>query len=212
MVFKSFIYTNFYLSVVLKLNTTIAARRYSRYGILSLFLLISTLTQAASNSTYEEIEWIALMPESDLEALLDPPEFLGEIKDGSEQDSVAALSDMEGKSENAQRFQQALTSTRVINEFDQKKIRIPGFIVPLDANDEQQVVEFFIVPYFGACLHMPPPPPNQMIHVTFEQGVDLEQLDIAFWFEGTINIETTSNDTGIAAYAMTLDNLEEYDF
>ncbi|MBU2979862.1 DUF3299 domain-containing protein [Alteromonas sp. C1M14] len=180
--------------------------------MMSLLLLISTFTQAASNPTYEEVEWVALMPESDLEALLDPPEFLGEIKDGSEQDSVAALSDMEGKSENAQRFQQALTSTRVIEDFNQRKVRIPGFIVPLNANDDQQVVEFFIVPYFGACLHMPPPPPNQMIHVTFEDGVDLERLDVAFWFEGTINIETTSNETGIAAYAMSLDNLEVYDF
>ncbi|WP_252728534.1 DUF3299 domain-containing protein [Alteromonas sp. C1M14] len=194
------------------MNTNIAARRCYRYGMMSLLLLISTFTQAASNPTYEEVEWVALMPESDLEALLDPPEFLGEIKDGSEQDSVAALSDMEGKSENAQRFQQALTSTRVIEDFNQRKVRIPGFIVPLNANDDQQVVEFFIVPYFGACLHMPPPPPNQMIHVTFEDGVDLERLDVAFWFEGTINIETTSNETGIAAYAMSLDNLEVYDF
>ncbi|MEG3765301.1 DUF3299 domain-containing protein [Alteromonas sp. 14N.309.X.WAT.G.H12] len=194
------------------MNINIAASRCYGYGVLSLLFLLTSFAQAASDPTYEEVEWVALMPESDLEALLEPPEFLGEIKDGSEQDSVAALSEMEGKSDNAQRFQQALTSTRVIDDFDQKKVRIPGFIVPLDANDEQQVVEFFIVPYFGACLHMPPPPPNQMIHVTFEQGVDLERLDMAFWFEGTINIETTSNDTGIAAYAMTLENLKEYDF
>ncbi|MFA3791105.1 DUF3299 domain-containing protein [Aliiglaciecola sp. SL4] len=187
------------------------SRHYS-CGFILLLLLAFTSTQAASTPSYDEIEWIELMPKSDLDALLDPPDFLVEIKDGSDLDSVEALSGMEQKSGNAERFQQALTSTRVIQSFDKKQIRIPGFIVPLSSDEQHRVVEFFIVPYFGACLHMPPPPPNQIIYGTFKEGIKVSQLDAAFWFEGTINIETNSNDTGTSAYAMALDNIEEYEY
>ncbi|GAB2702545.1 DUF3299 domain-containing protein [Aliiglaciecola sp. 3_MG-2023] len=193
------------------MNRKITLSRYYRGGFLFLLMLAFTSTQAASNPTYDEVEWIELMPKSDLDALLDPPDFLVEIKDGSELDSVEALSGMKQKSENAERFEQALTSTRIIQSFDKKQVRIPGFIVPLSSDEQRRVVEFFIVPYFGACLHMPPPPPNQMIHGRFKEGIKVTQLDVAFWFEGTINIETTSNDTGTSAYAMTLDNIEVYE-
>ncbi|MDO6711706.1 MULTISPECIES: DUF3299 domain-containing protein [Aliiglaciecola] len=193
------------------MNRKIALGRCYSIGFLSLILLLCTSAQAESNPIYDEIEWIELMPQSDLDALLDPPDFLNEIKDGSELDSVQALSGMSEKSENVERFQQALTSTRIIQSFDKKSIRIPGFIVPLSSDDQKRVVEFFIVPYFGACLHMPPPPPNQIIYGKFSKGIKLTQLDVAFWFEGVINIETNSNETGTSAYAMTLDNIEIYD-
>lgn len=177
---------------------------------LSILLLIFMCANAISNPTYDEIEWVELIPEDDLNALLDPPDFLIDIEDGSELDSVDALSSMGTKSDNVQRFQQALTSTRIMESFDKKSVRIPGFIVPLSSDDEHRVVEFFIVPYFGACLHMPPPPPNQIIHAKFEKGVEVPQLDVAFWFEGVINVETNSNELGTSAYAISLDNIETY--
>jgi len=180
-------------------------------AIMSLFLFPFISVHAANEQAYEQIEWIQLMPMDDLEALLNPPEFLADIQDGSEGDSVDALSDMIGDNEAALRFGQALTSTRVIDSFDQKSIRIPGFIVPLESDEQQRVTEFFIVPYFGACLHMPPPPPNQMIHGKMKEGFELSNLDMPFWFEGKINIETISNTMGTSAYGMTLDNIREYE-
>ena len=73
-------------------------------------------------------------------------------------------------------------STRVIEAFDGKAIRIPGFIVPLEQNDEQKATAFFVVPYFGACLHMPPPPPNQILYVEYEEGIAVENLYDPYWF------------------------------
>ena len=86
------------------------------------------------------------MPESDLAALMDPPDYLNNVADGSQQDSVDAFSQQQFSDEKAQRFQQALNSTQVIPEYDGRAIRIPGFIVPLQQNDEKQVTEFFLVP------------------------------------------------------------------
>ena len=149
------------------------------------------------------------MPADDLDALLNPPDYIAGIEDGSANDSVDTFGEqqLDGK---AERFQKALQSTRVIASFDNKRIRIPGFIVPLSANEARDVTEFFIVPYFGACLHMPPPPPNQILYSKFEQGVKVENLNAPFWFEGTLKITTTSNDTATSAYEILLENVKPY--
>ena len=171
------------------------------------FLLAPVYVEAASSELYEEIEWIQLMPQDDLHALLNPPDFLVNIQDGSKQDSMASLSEVAEENEAVRRFEQALTSARVIESFDKKAVKIPGFMVPLISDEQQRVTEFFIVPYFGACLHMPPPPPNQMIYGKVTEGFELSQLTEPFWFEGVIHIETTNNLTGTSAYGMVLDNI-----
>ncbi|MFC3121251.1 DUF3299 domain-containing protein [Agaribacter flavus] len=170
-------------------------------------LAFSSFAKNASTSDYQELEWIALMPPDDLQALLNPPEHLLDIQDGSALDSVDALVKQEFEDEKSKRFQQALVSTEVVETYKDKAIRIPGFVVPLESNEAQRVIEFFIVPYFGACLHMPPPPPNQIIHVKHEEGIELESIQDAFWFEGTLSIETVENDLGTSAYQLSLDNL-----
>ena len=177
--------------------------------IVSLSLLVSSPHALAQ--TYTEIEWIELMPKDDLDALLNPPEYLNEITDGSEQDSLEALGSIEATDEQAKRYQSALESMAVIESFDGKNIRLPGFVVPLENNEEQKVTEFFIVPYFGACLHMPPPPPNQMIFARSAEGIELESLYDAFWFEGTVRIKTMKNELGTAAYTLELANMTLYE-
>lgn len=162
---------------------------------------------------FQEVNWTELMPKDDLDALLNPPDYISQIADGSAQDKLESLPEL-GKSESQKapdRYQQALESTRVIETFKNKKVRLPGFIVPLQNDEAQLITEFFIVPYFGACLHLPPPPPNQMVHVKFPQGIALQDLYTPFWFEGTLSIQTNSNDLGTSAYAMTLNNAFIYE-
>jgi hypothetical protein len=160
---------------------------------------------------YQEVEWTQLMPEEDLAALLNPPDYLAGIEDGSQEDSVEAFGNQEFDNETTNRFQQALTSTQVVKTFENKPIRIPGFIVPLESSESKMVTEFFIVPYFGACIHMPPPPPNQIIYVSVEEGVELESLYDPFWFEGTWAIDTTENAMGTAAYRLEHVNVQPYE-
>src|ERR1700752_4151126 len=50
-----------------------------------------------------------------------------------------------------------------------KKVAVPGFMVPLE-DDADQVTEFILVPFAGACIHVPPPPPNQMIYVKLQRN------------------------------------------
>jgi hypothetical protein len=182
-----------------------------KFGLIAaLLVLFSTLnpTQAAN---YEEIDWVALMPEDDLSALLNRPEFLNDIADGSAADSVDDFASKQLEDEQAQRYQQALVSTRVIEAFEGKAIRIPGFIVPLEQNDEQKATAFFVVPYFGACLHMPPPPPNQILYVEYKEGIAVENLYDPYWFEGTVKIDNHESALGTSAYSLVLDSFALYE-
>lgn len=164
-----------------------------------------------ADGKYELVEWVDLMPDDDLEALMNPPEYLDEIEDGSMEDQIS--SQLLGALENSadDRYQQALTSAKVKPEYDQRPIRLPGFIVPVEMNEQQLVTEFFLVPFFGACIHYPPPPPNQIIYVTSPQGVAQQNLYDAYWVEGILTTTLTENDVAVSAYAMTADNIELYE-
>ena len=70
-----------------------------------------------------------------------------------------------------------------------KPVKIPGFAVPLEGDDGfEYVKEFLLVPTFGACIHVPPPPPNQVIHVILDKSVHFEKLLYAVWINGIIEI------------------------
>ena len=56
-----------------------------------------------------------------------------------------------------------------VRQLQGKRVSIPGFMVPLE-DDAQEVTEFLLVPYAGACIHVPPPPPNQMVYVQLMHG------------------------------------------
>lgn len=212
-----------------------------------LFCLVCLLTiqvgpafaeaKAASDATskkYELTEWVALIPADDLDALMNPPEYLDTIEDGSEADQVgsnlkanpakveAGGHGAEQSGSNQQeikrqieqdRYTQALNSTKVRPEFDKRKIRIPGFIVPLQFTEENQVVTtFFLVPFFGACIHQPPPPPNQIIYAEYEPGKKIEALYDAYWIEGTLYTKLIENDMATSAYSMVVDSITPYEY
>ena len=97
----------------------------------------------------------------------------------------------------------------VVESLDGKKVRIPGYVVQLEGNADA-VTEFLLVPYFGACVHVPPPPPNQIIHVVYEQGVPYEHTYDAVWIEGTIKTQRTEGELAVTGYSMTADSVEVY--
>ncbi|CAB9495773.1 DUF3299 domain-containing protein [Alteromonas macleodii] len=192
----------------MKLSVTLSG---VKFGLIAALLVLTSTLNLASAAVYEEIDWVALMPEDDLSALLNRPEFLNDIADGSAADSIDDFASKQLEDEQAQRYQQALVSTRVIDEFDGKAIRIPGFIVPLEQNEEQKATAFFVVPYFGACLHMPPPPPNQILYVEYKEGVAVENLYDPYWFEGTVKIDNHESALGTSAYSLVLDSFTLYE-
>jgi uncharacterized protein len=177
-------------------------------------VVIAPDDKTSVDNEYRTIEWTDLIPKDDLDALLSPPEYLNEIEDGSEGDQINsktqnALSTTDDDA--SMRYQQALVSKRIIPEFNQQKVRIPGFIVPLEFTEQLNVKEFFIVPYFGACIHLPAPPPNQVIYVTLAKSVRLESLNDPFWITGTLATSIIENDVATAAYTLSATSVMPYE-
>lgn len=61
----------------------------------------------------------------------------------------------------------------IVSALDEQKIRMPGFALPLEYSGKK-VSEFLLVPWVGACIHTPPPPPNQIVHVRLEKSAEFE--------------------------------------
>jgi hypothetical protein len=171
---------------------------------------IDLQAQDTDLSDFEEIEWTELMPAEDLEALQNPPDYIMDIEEGSAEDKVVSQGEKSIDTFFDDDYQRALLSTTVVSEMDGKAIRIPGFIVPLEFNDDKTVSQFFLVPFFGACIHVPPPPPNQVIHVTSSNGVKLENLYTPHWVSGVVNSVFIENEIATATYAMDAVDVEVF--
>lgn len=90
-----------------------------------------------------------------------------------------------------------------------KAIRIPGFIVPLEYTGKR-IKEFLLVPYFGACVHVPPPPANQIIAVTPAKPVKLDKGMDAVWVEGILEAASRRTDMGESGYRLRASKVEPY--
>lgn len=174
------------------------------------FIAINT-TQVVVASQFKTIEWTDLMPKEDLDAFLNPPSYVTEVEDGSLEDQIFDQLKNSCKKKPNDPYQKALVSTQVVPEMNDKNVRIPGFIVPLEFDDDQVITQFFLVPFFGACIHVPPPPPNQIILVNAKKGIKLEVLYEPFWISGKLSTSLTENDIAVSAYTLTMHSYEKYE-
>lgn len=97
-----------------------------------------------------------------------------------------------------------------VPELDGMLVRIPGYVVPFDFNLKNRQASFLLAPYMGACIHTPPPPPNQIIHVEADPAVKIDDIWVAYWLEGTLTAETQETDLAAAAYTLKLTRIEPY--
>ena len=88
-------------------------------------------------------------------------------------------------------------------------VRIPGFVVPLE-DTKEGLKEFLLVPYFGACVHSPPPPANQIIHViAATPAKGLRSMD-AVWISGKMTLDKTDSYMGMAGYRIEAQTVAPY--
>ncbi len=99
----------------------------------------------------------------------------------------------------------------VVKALDGVQVKLPGYIVPLDMSEDGRVTEFLLVPYFGACIHVPPPPSNQIVHATSELGVRVDELYQPFWIEGPLKVEHATSELADAGYRMEAQKIYLYE-
>lgn len=113
--------------------------------------------------------------------------------------------------ESAPAAHQVAPNAPVVKALDGQTVRLPGYIVPLEVSEEGRVIEFLLVPYFGACIHVPPPPSNQIVHVTSELGVKVDELYQPYWIEGPMQVKATTSELADAGYQMEADKILVYE-
>jgi hypothetical protein len=82
-----------------------------------------------------------------------------------------------------------------------QNVRMPGFMVPLEELPEGSK-EFLLVPYFGACVHSPPPPANQIVHVVLDKPTKRIRLMDTLWVTGVLSATQTDSHMGMAGYRL----------
>ena len=92
-------------------------------------------------------------------------------------------------------------------ELDGARLRLPGYVVPLDGGE--QIKEFLLVPYFGACIHTPPPPANQIVHVLPKPGAKLKSMDVV-WVDGTLKAQRADSYMGVSGYHLDAEAIVPY--
>ena len=90
----------------------------------------------------------------------------------------------------------------VVSELDGQRVRIGGYVVALDF-DATKIKEFLLVPFVGACIHVPPPPPNQIIYVKAADGFEVNGQFDPVYVTGTL--KTARQFTGLAATGYTME-------
>lgn len=146
---------------------------------------------------FKEIDWEALVPKN-----WDPMKAFKGI-------DMNFLNDADPRAMAAlEKMREAWDNAPIEPSMNGKKIRIPGFIVPLDA-ERGQIKQFLLVPYFGGCLHTPPPPANQIIDVTSSMPIKMQSMD-AVWVTGILVTKRSDTEMGSAGYSMSAVKVTPY--
>lgn len=159
---------------------------------------------------YKKIEWEELIPKDwDAEKIIDKI-FKGiKIEDISEDEEFSGDDKKIDKA--IKELRKVLDNAPVKDSMNGKYIKIVGYIAPLEYTESRTIKEFFLVPYFGGCIHSPPPPANQIIYVKSKNGIDLDLMQETVIVSGKLEIKRVpKKDMGVAGYFMQLDNIEIY--
>lgn len=174
--------------------------RATRWMAVILLWQLAGIAPPAHGDQYRELAWADLL--GAVSAPVTPARPLAtDDATRSPEFSTAALR------ENARQQLAAEQSFAVQRDVNATRIAIAGFVVPLEDNPTHGITEFFLVPYAGACIHVPPPPPNQMIYVKFPKGIATVNIYDAYRVRGTLHTALAHSGLTEAAYTLDADDL-----
>jgi hypothetical protein len=144
---------------------------------------------------YQVTRWQALVPEDwDPYALF---ERLTEGRGGAlpESDDTPQARELNRK------LRELWDRAPTLPALDGARTRLAGYVVPLE-DSQRGLKEFLLVPYYGACIHSPPPPANQIVHVVMDRPVPkLRSMD-AVWVVGTLRVMRQDSEMGVSGYQL----------
>jgi uncharacterized protein len=161
-----------------------------------------SVASATADETYKEISWDELVPKN-----WNPAKRFRKF-------NLATLSDADPRAWEVLRIMKEEWDKAPIDpSLDGRKVKISGFVVPIEEK-ERAVTEFLLVPYFGACIHVPPPPANQIIHVISPKPIKRLRTMDAVWVTGVLKAaryaRRTLMGTGASGYQINSTSVTPY--
>lgn len=148
----------------------------------------------AQSNLYQHIDWGMLTPPNWDAMLLLKGLNLEKMQDSDPRAAQAM-----------KKIREQWQTAPVVANMDGKHVTITGYVAPLDS-DLEHVREFLLVPYFGACIHTPPPPSNQIVHVHISgPPISLLGWDANVTVSGVIETIPSVTEVGTSGYGMTAD-------
>jgi len=175
-------------------------------GLSSVAVAQTTTKPAAGPSTaIKEITWDDLISEKwvkEMQAEMTLMGRLGFLEDGTEA-ANKAMSKLRDK----------WNAAPIVTTYLNQRVRLPGYVVPLDGERHLRR-EFLLVPYFGACIHYPPPPANQMMLVQPTANSRIRAVPesmAAVWVEGTLREARLATSQGVTGYTLEAESVRPYE-
>lgn len=170
-----------------------------RRRLLASLLAIPLCGPLARAAAAKETSWDELMPKDwDPMKELRPLGDAGLVQEGS------------AKERNLMRQMREVWDNAPTNpKMDGARVRLPGYVVPLE-EVKGELKEFLLVPYFGACIHSPPPPANQIVHVVSDAPLKGWRMMDAVWVDGTLKAARNDSAMGVSGYSIANPVVERY--
>ncbi|MDX1432607.1 MAG: DUF3299 domain-containing protein [Gammaproteobacteria bacterium] len=126
------------------------------------------------------------------------------------QDDLAKMADGSPEADALyEKLRQFNLSAPLVEELDGQVVSLPGYIVPVEY-DERGVFEFLLVPFVGACIHVPPPPANQIVYVKSKEAYKVSELFEAVEVIGVMSTKPTMSELADAGYTMEARSIERF--
>ena len=145
-----------------------------------------------------ELDWESLVPPGFEEAIIATEQELASLED--EDPRAEAL---------MAKLRDEWAKAPVVDALDNSLVKLPGFVVPLEG-DGQQVRQFLLVPYYGACIHEPPPPANQTVLVDAPNDTRIRSAFETVWIYGRLRVERADTPMATAGYRIQAQKIEPY--
>lgn len=177
-----------------------------RAALLAVGLALMAVAEPQAAQSPRDLKWAQLVPPQAVKKPKELKPFFGQRDDAADTQSLADDAPPpayipEGKWMSRARKQRG-GPPALVTEFDGQRVRIGGYVVPLDF-EATSVTEFLLVPFVGACIHVPPPPANQIIYVKTTEGFKVTDLFDPVYVTGKMEAKIAS--TGLAEAGYTID-------
>lgn len=139
----------------------------------------------------QELDWLDMLPADELKAL--------------------ETGDVPEVEHSGDRAMPQYGTFRTVQAVLARPVRLPGYVVPLENDADGQLREFLFVPYYGACIHVPPPPPNQIVHVRLPAAIPMPDMYSPFFLAGHLAAERSDDALAGSAYTMRDARLRPYE-